>query len=127
MKRWKRRLRVLMIHTFGVEILSLHEKKCVPCEGGIPPLNSTEIEPLISQLNDGWEVVEQHHLQRTWDFEDFATALQFVNQAGDICEQEFHHADFELGWGRVKVMIWTHKIDGLTESDFVLASKIDYL
>ena len=116
-----------MIHTFGVEILSLHEKKCVPCEGGIPPLNSTEIEPLISQLDDGWEVVGQHHLERTWDFEDFATALQFVNQAGDICEQEFHHADFELGWGRAKVMIWTHKIDGLTESDFVLASKIDQI
>jgi len=127
MKRWKRRLRVLMIHTFGVEILSLHEKKCIPCDGGIPPLNSTEIEPLISQLDNDWEVVEQHHLQRTWGFEDFATALQFVNQAGDICEQEFHHADFELGWGRVKVMIWTHKIDGLTESDFVLASKIDHL
>ena len=127
MKRWKRRLRVLMIHTFGVEILSLHEKKCVPCEGGIPPLNSTDIESLISQLDDCWEVVEQHHLQRTWSFEDFATALQFVNQAGNLCEQEFHHADFELGWGRVKVIIWTHKIDGLTESDFVLASKIDHL
>ena len=116
-----------MIHTFGVEILSLHEKKCIPCEGGVPPLNSKEIEPLISQLGDDWEVVEQHHLQRTWGFEDFATALQFVNDAGEICEQEFHHADFELGWGRVKVMIWTHKIDGLTESDFILASKMDQL
>ena len=127
MKRWKRRLKELMIHTFGVEILSLHEKKCIPCEGGVPPLNSEEIKPLISQLGDGWEVVEQHHLQRTWGFEDFATALQFVNDAGEICEQEFHHADFELGWGRVKVMIWTHKIDGLTESDFILASKMDQL
>ena len=107
--------------------MSLHEKKCIPCEGGVPPLNSEEIKPLISQLGDGWEVVEQHHLQRTWGFEDFATALQFVNDAGEICEQEFHHADFELGWGRVKVMIWTHKIDGLTESDFILASKMDQL
>ncbi len=116
-----------MIHTFGAEILSLHSEKCIPCEGGIPPLNSTEIKSLERHLNTDWNVIEEHHLQRSWNFDDFAAALEFLNRAGEICEEEFHHADFELGWGRVKVMIWTHKIDGLTESDFILASKIDQL
>ena len=103
----------------------LADKKCIPCEGGIPPLTHEDIEPLFSNLDQAWEVVDAHHLQRTWSFEDFATALEFVNAAGRICEDEFHHADFELGWGRVQVVIFTHKIDGLTESDFILASKLD--
>ena len=111
----------------GDEPLALHEQKCIPCEGGVRPLKKGEIEPLLAQLNDDWQVFEGHHLKRTWDFDDFQTALDFVNAAGAICEEQFHHANFDFGWGRAKVKIWTHKIDGLTESDFVLAAKLDQL
>ena len=100
-------------------------KSCVPCEGGTPPLTEAERAGLIPHLNDEWSVVDGHHLERKWSFPNFVSALVFTNAAGTICEEQGHHADFELGWGRVKVKIWTHKIDGLTESDFVLAAKFD--
>ncbi len=102
----------------------LARKSCVPCRGGVPPLTAEQTLPLLSQL-DGWEVKQQHHLQRLFDFPDFVTALDFVNRVGDIAEAEGHHPDLYLAWGKVEVKIWTHKIDGLTESDFVLAAKID--
>jgi len=111
----------------GVECLALHENRCVPCEGGVLPLSDNERVPLLSQLDDAWTVVNGHHLERNWKFDDFQLALDFVNSAGAICEEQFHHADFELGWGRAKVTIWTHKIDGMTKSDFVLAAKLDQL
>ena len=107
--------------------MALHERKCIPCEGGTPPLTETECNDLSANLHDDWNVVENHHLERMWSFEDFQSALDFVNSAGLICEQEFHHADFDFGWGRAKIKIWTHKIDGLTESDFILASKFDQI
>ena len=80
---------------------------------------------MIGRINSDWELIETHHIERIWAFPDFDSALQFVNAAGTICEEQNHHADFELGWGRVKTMIWTHKINGLTESDFILAAKFD--
>ena len=116
-----------MILTYGDDFLSLHDNECIPCKGGVPPLNSKQIDPLLQQLGLDWSVVGQHHIERIWGFEDFKAALEFVNSAGDICEKQAHHADFELGWGRVKVSIWTHKIDGLTESDFFLAAKINQI
>jgi 4a-hydroxytetrahydrobiopterin dehydratase len=100
-------------------------KNCAPCEGGTPPLSEAERTELISHIHSGWSVVNGHHLEREWPFPDFVSALAFTNAAGTICEEQGHHADFELGWGRVKAKIWTHKIDGLTESDFVLAAKFD--
>ena len=109
----------------GDENISLTEKKCIPCEGGIPPLSNEEIEPLMNEIDENWACLHEHHIERDFQFPDFVSALQFVNDAGEICEQEAHHADFQLSWGKVKVMIWTHKIDGLTESDFILAAKID--
>tara|TARA_B100000900_G_scaffold400720_1_gene404649 strand:- start:344 stop:694 length:351 start_codon:yes stop_codon:yes gene_type:complete len=114
-----------MTLTFGVENLDLHQKKCIPCQGGIPPLTALEIEPYIRQIHDDWKLIADHHIERVFSFNDFKSALEFVNQAGGICEEEDHHADFELSWGRVKIMIWTHKIDGLNEADFILAAKID--
>jgi len=114
-----------MILTFGVETLDLHQKKCIPCQGGVPPLTALEIEPYMGQIHDDWKLIADHHIERVFSFNDFKSALEFVNQAGDICEEEDHHADFELSWGRVKIMIWTHKIDGLNEADFILAAKID--
>ena len=104
---------------------NLSDMECVPCKGGVPPLSEEESSAFLSQIHDDWEVVKNHHLTRTWSFPDFASALEFTNQLGEVCEQQNHHADFELGWGRVVSVIYTHKIDALTESDFVLAAKFD--
>ena len=102
----------------------LAEKKCVPCKGGVPPLKGDALNALQSKVPD-WEVVAQHHLQRVFPFPDFRTALDFVNRAGAIAEDQGHHPDILLAWGKAEVTIYTHKIDGLTESDFILAAKID--
>ena len=104
----------------------LAEKSCIPCRGGVPPLTAAEIWPLEAQVRD-WKVVENHHLERHFTFPDFKTALRFVNQVGELAENQGHHPDISLAWGKVGISIWTHKIDGLTESDFILAAKIDRL
>ena len=105
---------------------ALSAKTCVPCKGGVPALNSEQIAPLLGQLND-WQVIEQHHLTKGYTFSDFVSALAFVNSIGDLAESQGHHPDIGLAWGKVEVTIWTHKIDGLTESDFIFAAKIDEL
>ena len=102
----------------------LARKKCVPCSGGVPALRRDEIERLLADL-DQWAVEREHHLAKTFTFPDFSGALAFVNRVGAIAEHEGHHPDIHLAWGMVRVEIWTHKIDGLTESDFILAAKID--
>ncbi len=104
----------------------LSAKTCVPCKGGVPPLQGDAIDGLLEQLS-GWNVVDQHHLERTYPFPDFVTALAFVSRLGELAEKQGHHPDIFLAWGKVGVKIWTHKIDGLTESDFILAAKIDAL
>ncbi len=104
----------------------LSAKACVPCQGGTPPLRHEQMLPLLDQLH-GWEVADHHHLVRQYDFPDFATALAFVNRIGDVAEREGHHPDLALSWGKVGVQLWTHKANGLTESDFILAAKIDEL
>ncbi len=105
---------------------SLADKECVPCKGGIPPLKGPDIQNLLKQL-EGWEVVEEHHLKKIYKFPNFVTALAFVNRVGELAETIGHHPDISLAWGRVGIEIWTHKINGLSESDFVLAAKIDRL
>lgn len=105
---------------------SLAEKTCVPCRGGVPPLKGAELQKLSRQV-DGWGVVEEHHIKKNFKFPDFRTALAFVNKVGELAEAQSHHPDIYLAWGKVEVTIWTHKIDGLTESDFILAAKIDQL
>ena len=102
----------------------LAEKSCVPCRGGVPPLTADEIRPLRVQIPD-WAVVDNHHLTREFRFPDFAAALDFVNRIGAIAEAQGHHPDIRLAWGKVGVDIWTHKINGLTESDFIYAAKVD--
>jgi 4a-hydroxytetrahydrobiopterin dehydratase len=104
--------------------MELAEKRCVPCRGGVPPLKPEEIANLQRQVA-GWQVVDNHHLSKSYAFPDFVTALAFVNRAGAVAEQEGHHPDLYLSWGKVEIRIWTHKINGLTESDFILAAKID--
>jgi len=105
----------------------LAKKTCVPCRGGVPPIKGEELKNLQNQVNSGWQVVDEHHLIRNFTFPDFQNALDFVNQVGAIAEEQGHHPDIYLAWGRAEVKIWTHKIDGLTESDFILAAKIDNL
>jgi len=104
--------------------MSLAEKHCVPCRGDIPPLKGAALH-LYQEQAPGWQVVDEHHLVKTFRFPDFRQALDFVNRVGEVAESEGHHPDLFLAWGRVDVKIWTHKVDGLTESDFILAAKID--
>lgn len=105
----------------------LSTMSCVPCRGGVPPLKGEELAALHEELGGGWRVVEEHHLEKEYTFPDFVSALAFVNRVGALAEEQDHHPDLELGWGRAKVRIWTHKIDGLTESDFVFAAHCDAL
>ena len=103
----------------------LAKKRCVPCRGGVPPLGGADLERLLSELGGGWTVVDGHHLEKTYRFPDFAKALAFVNRVGAIAEAEGHHPDLLLRWGRVTMTVWTHKIDGLTERDLIIAAKDD--
>ena len=104
----------------------LASRECVPCRGGVPPLQGAEAQRLAEQLN-GWDVIEEHHLRKSFEFKNFRDALAFVNRVGQLAEEQGHHPDISFGWGRAEITIWTHKIDGLTESDFILAAKIDKL
>ena len=103
----------------------LAAKECVPCKGGVPPLKGDALSALQEQLGGDWRVVDEHHLEKEYSFPDFRTALDFTNRVGEMAEEQGHHPDIYLAWGRVKVTVWTHKIDGLTESDFVFAAKSD--
>ncbi|MDY6777913.1 MAG: 4a-hydroxytetrahydrobiopterin dehydratase [Candidatus Nanohaloarchaea archaeon] len=105
----------------------LTDKTCEPCQGGIPPMEEEEIVEYREQIDDAWDIVEDHHIKRSFDFNDFQAALEFVNQVGEIAEQEGHHPVIEFTWGEATIEIYTHKIDGLHENDFILASKIDRL
>jgi 4a-hydroxytetrahydrobiopterin dehydratase len=104
----------------------LASKTCVPCTGDVPPLEGEELEALARQVPE-WEVVEEHHLKREFRFGNFREALAFVNRVGELAEEQGHHPDIAFGWGRAEITIFTHKIDGLTESDFIFAAKVDGL
>ena len=104
----------------------LAQMSCVPCRGGVPPLQGEALDRISAQVAD-WNVVNGHHIEREFKFPNFQRALEFTNQVGALAEAEGHHPDIYLAWGKVGIKIWTHKIDGLTESDFVLAAKIDGL
>jgi 4a-hydroxytetrahydrobiopterin dehydratase len=104
----------------------LASQTCVPCRGGVPPLKDAELQ-LIQQKVLQWKVVNEHHITRAFTFPDFKQALDFVNRVGEIAEQQGHHPDILLTWGKAEITMWTHKIDGLTQSDFIMAAKIDRL
>lgn len=106
---------------------SLSERECKPCQGGVPPLVGDELNVLHAQLGNGWEVIENHHLEKEYTFKNFEDALAFTNQVGALAEEIFHHPDIHLAWGKVKITVWTHKIDGLNEADFIFAAKADAL
>ncbi len=105
--------------------MGLADKTCVPCRGGVPPISADRAQTLLEELSHGWSLNERGHLERLYTFKDFAQALVFVNKVSAIAEAEGHHPDLYLAWGKCKVEIWTHKINGLTESDFYLAAKAD--
>jgi 4a-hydroxytetrahydrobiopterin dehydratase len=105
---------------------NLADKKCVPCRGGVAPLKGVELEALHRNVPD-WIIENEHHIHREFRFPDFKQALDFVNRVGALAEEQGHHPDILLAWGRAEVTMWTHKIDGLTESDFIMAAKIDRL
>jgi len=102
-------------------------KECIPCKGGMPPLKGEALGSLRKQLGGDWALIDEHHLEKEFKFRDFRDALAFTNRVGGLAENQKHHPDIFLSWGRVKIKIWTHKIDGLTESDFILAAKVDEL
>jgi 4a-hydroxytetrahydrobiopterin dehydratase len=104
----------------------LADKKCVPCRGGVPPIKGKELQGLQKGV-PRWTPVNEHHLTRAFTFPDFKQALDFVNRVGAVAEEQGHHPDILLTWGKAEITLWTHKIDGLTESDFIMAAKIDRL
>ncbi len=104
----------------------LASRHCVPCHGGVPRLEGAELERYTRAL-PSWEVVAGHHLRKVYTFKNFAQALALVNRVGELAEAEGHHPDVCFGWGRAEITIHTHAIDGLSESDFVLAARIDTL
>ena len=105
--------------------MSLADNACVPCRGGVPALPEARARELLGQLDAGWTLSPAGHLERRFTFPDFAGALDFANRVGAVAEAEGHHPDLHLTWGACRVEIWTHKIQGLTESDFYLAAKTD--
>lgn len=102
----------------------LASKTCVPCRGGTPPLKGEELHSYSHQLPN-WQVIDEHHITRTLTFPDFQKALDFVNRVGAVAEEQGHHPDIFLTWGKVGITLWTHSVNGLTESDFIMAAKID--
>lgn len=105
----------------------LASKECVPCKGGVPPLKGADLENLSKEISVEWNVIDEHHLEKEFTFSDFQEALSFTNLVGEMAEEQGHHPDIYLAWGKVKIVIWTHKINGLTESDFIFAAKSDSL
>jgi 4a-hydroxytetrahydrobiopterin dehydratase len=109
-----------------VSMSDLAERQCIPCRGGVPALEGEDLRTLATQVSD-WQVMDEHHLQKSYRFSDFRATLDFVNRIGELAEAQGHHPDICFGWGKAEISIWTHKINGLTESDFILAAKIDKL
>ncbi len=106
----------------------LANQKCEACEGGVPPLTKQEIDDLWPQLAEGWNLSDdQKMITREFDFDDFAGALKFVNKVGSLAEEEGHHPNIYLTWGKAVIKLTTHAIDGLSVNDFVMAVKTDKL
>jgi 4a-hydroxytetrahydrobiopterin dehydratase len=109
------------------DMAGLADQKCIPCSLGTPPLTGDELDSYRKQISDEWKLVERHHLERKFSFKNFREALNFTNEVGELAEAEGHHPDIALSWGKVVLTLFTHKIDGLSDADFVFAAKIDRL
>lgn len=107
--------------------VNLSEKKCSACEKAVAPLEGDALSTIMKELGGGWELVNEHHLEKEFTFKDFKEALAFTNKVGALAEEQGHHPDIHLAWGKARIVLWTHNINGLSESDFILAAKIDVL
>ena len=106
--------------------MALADQECEACTSEDEPLTEAEYADYLAELDDDvWAVVDEHHLEGTYEFPDFRNALEFTYEVGELAEEEWHHPDIHLEWGEVRIELWTHKIDGLHESDFVMAAKMD--
>lgn len=105
----------------------LAARDCEPCTSSDAPLGAAAIAPLKAELDAQWRVVDEHHLGRVFKFKNFRLALDYANRVGEMAEEQGHHPDLHVAWGKVGVEIWTHKIKGLHEADFVFAAKCDRL
>ncbi len=103
----------------------LAKKTCIPCKGGVPPMKGAKLDDLLEKLKNDWKIIKEHQLEKEYSFKNFKEALNFTIKVGELAENQGHHPDIFLAWGKVKLTIWTHKIDGLTESDFIFAAKAD--
>jgi 4a-hydroxytetrahydrobiopterin dehydratase len=108
-------------------LAALAEKECVPCKAGTPPLQGAALKDLRDRLGGGWMVVDDHHLEKEFKFKDFRKALDFTNAVGALAESQNHHPDILLSWGKARITLWTHTVNGLSEADFVLAAKVETL
>jgi 4a-hydroxytetrahydrobiopterin dehydratase len=106
---------------------NLADRSCIPCRGGIPPLDAAAAKQLLSQAPSWTLMDDAHRIERTFRFPDFKAAIAFVNKVGELAEVEGHHPDIHFGWGYATVSMHTHKIKGLHENDFIMAAKINRL
>ena len=104
---------------------ALAQKQCIPCKGGVPPLKGQALQTLLAQLGGGWKVAGEHHLEKEFEFPTFKENIAFVNRVAEVAEEQGHHPEMVVGFRKLMMLVWTHKIDGLTESDFVFAAKAD--
>ena len=104
----------------------LADQECVACTSDDEPLTSEEYQEYLAELDEAvWSVIDEHHLEGTYAFDDFRGALEFAYAVGELAEEEWHHPDIHLSWGEVGIELWTHKIDGLHKTDFVMAARMD--
>ena len=104
--------------------MELQNRKCIPCEGGVPPLEEDQILEYIT-LVKGWIVKNNKKITREFNFVNFKHTMSFVNEVANIAELEGHHPVMHVSYGSAEIELWTHAIDGLSENDFIVAAKID--
>lgn len=107
--------------------MDLTNKKCVPCEGGVPPFTPEEVETYQKEIDPEWNVLEGKRLERRYKFKNFKEAMQFVNKVAEVAEEQQHHPDIKIFYSLVTITLWTHAISGLSENDFIMAAKIDQI
>lgn len=107
--------------------MDLSKKKCIPCEGGIPPLDRARVAEYQKHIQPEWRLTSDSKISREYSFKDYRNTIGFVNRVADLAEEEGHHPVMHVYYSKVVIELWTHAIGGLSENDFILAAKIDKL